>query len=814
MDWLIYTLSWYFYMVVLGLVFLPIANFIFPKTLDKGYAFAKTIGLIVLSYVFMTLGVMRLLPYGRMQIFFVLLAFAFVLHRKKIISREGFSFPKFLKDNLKTIKWALFIEILFFVSLVTWTIVRGQEPNIRGLEKFMDYGFMQSISRTTYMPPLDMWYSADIETRPKGYFINYYYFGHLSGSLLTKLTDVPPEAGYNLILANLFALGMTMSFSIVVNILHFFQSFVFEAKKVLTDKKIAILGMLGAFLVNCAGNWHLIYIFTKGYPNESPVPPWTVLPDLRAQFAVISSRFPDLLGALGEYSKYWYPNATRFIPNTIHEFPSYSYVVADLHGHVFDIPFVLFSIGVVLFVLVPLIIERWGYQTVTAHEKGHNQKGVVEADRVGDLKRAIENVTGGNSLVTQFLLFCVDSRVHVTILLAFMTAVHYMTNAFNGPIYLLFFLVALFALHTISLRFLLNVGVLIVGFLVFSLPFSLFFEPFVSGVGVNCGFPLVQSMVKSGETSVKIGPFLFEKGNCQISEPYQLIILWGMFWFFGILLASLIFISRRYAKSAVVDDHERAQLKRMRMSDYVVLGVFGFGTMLLIIPEFFYIKDIYPTHFRANTMFKLGYQAYMMMTIAVPYVLWRISLLPNTMKKLRLGLMISAYAAVIMVSPYMFYSVQAYYGNMSRPVNLDGISWLKTEMPDVYDIVNFLNTKVSGQPVILEAQGDSYTDYNVISAYTGLPTVSGWWVHEWLWRGNADIVGKRIPFIEAMYRSNDLEETRKNLRRFNVKYVIVSSNERKKYETDNQKVNEKKFTKLGREIYRSTDGKGVVYEMY
>lgn len=814
MDWLIYTLSWYFYMVILGIVFLPIANFFFPKILDRGYAFAKTIGIISLSYIFMTLGVMRILPYGRMQIFILILALAFVLHRKKFVSKEGFSFAKFLKDNINTIKWALFIEILFFVSLITWTIVRGQEPNIRGLEKFMDYGFMQSISRTTYMPPLDMWYSADTETRPKGYFINYYYFGHLSGSLLTKLTDVPPEVGYNLVLANLFALGVTMAFSIVANILHFFQAFIFGAKRILSDKKIAVFGALGAFLLNCAGNWHLIYIFTKGYPNESPVPPWAVLPDLGAQFAIITSRFPDILGALGEYSKYWYPNATRFVPNTIHEFPSYSYVVADLHGHVFDIPFVLFSIGIVLFVLVPQVIKKWGYELPTStNEKKNNHKHEEESSYVDRLKVSVENVTGSESLIAKFLLYCIDSKVYITIILAFMTAVHYMTNAFNGPIYILFFIFALFALHALSLRFLLNAVVLVIGFLVFSLPFSLFFEPFVSGVGVNCGFPLVQSLAKTGETSVKLGPFLFEKGNCQISEPYQLIILWGMFWFFGILLASLIFLSRRYANSVMTNDHEKAQYSRMRISDYVVLAVFGFGTMLLVIPEFFYIKDIYPTHFRANTMFKLGYQAYIMMTLVVPYVLWRISLLPKHMSILRIGLLISAYVAIVLVSPYMFYSIQSYYGNMTRPVKLDGIAWLKTEMPDVYDIVNFLNTKVSGQPVILEAQGDSYTDYNVVSAYTGLPTVSGWWVHQWLWRGNADVVGKRIPYIESMYRSYDVDETRTYLRRFNVKYVIVSSNERKKYETDKEKINDKKFAKLGREIYRSTDGKGVVYEI-
>ena len=46
-------------------------------------------------------------------------------------------------------------------------------------------------------------------------------------------------------------------------------------------------------------------------------------------------------------NNYWYPNATRFIPFTIHEFPIYSFVVSDLHGHVLDIPFVLLTIATI-----------------------------------------------------------------------------------------------------------------------------------------------------------------------------------------------------------------------------------------------------------------------------------------------------------------------------------------------------------------------------------------------------------------------------------------------------------------------------------
>jgi uncharacterized membrane protein len=294
------------------------------------------------------------------QILGLLVVFAFVGYRRFIV-QKNIDFAEIIIRNRKTMQWIIVEEILFFSGLLLWTIVRGQEPSIHGLEKFMDFGFMQSIARSTYFPPLDMWYGPDIDTRPAGYFINYYYFGHLSGALLIKLTGVPAAVGYNLILANILGLSLSMSFGIVTNVIHYAQSLVYGVKKTIGTVRLALYGLIGALVLNFAGNWHTIYLFTKGYENESPVPPWTVLPDVGAQLSLIQQKFPNILAALGEYSRYWYPNATRFIPNTIHEFPSYSYVVADLHGHVFDIPFVLLTLAIFSLIFMPTFSKRNHY---------------------------------------------------------------------------------------------------------------------------------------------------------------------------------------------------------------------------------------------------------------------------------------------------------------------------------------------------------------------------------------------------------------------------------------------------------------------
>ncbi|MCR4313519.1 MAG: DUF2298 domain-containing protein, partial [Candidatus Roizmanbacteria bacterium] len=363
-----------------------------------------------------------------------------------------------------------------------------------------------------------------------------------------------------------------------------------------------------------------------------------------------------------------------------------------------------------------------------------------------------------------------------TIFLGFMTAVHYMTNAFDGPIYILLTLFIFYFLFGISFKFLTNTIILIASFVVFSLPFSWFFKPFVSGIGVNCSPKFLTDIGK-------IGPFIFEAGNCQISPFWMLFVLWGFFW-----ISFLIFliIKKRFSNN-----------ETMKQSNNFLLILFSFGLFLTIIPEFFYIKDIYPQHFRANTMFKLGYQAFSMMGIASIVTFY---LLKN-MKRSIIYYVLSAIFVLLLffTSIYPFFSVPSYYGKLNRPVELDGQVWLKTSAPEDNEIIDYLNKNEKGQPVILEAQGDSYTDYERISAFTGLPTVAGWWVHEWLWRGSSDIVGKRILEVVTLYESSNIFDTESLIKKYQIKYVVISRLERQKYPN----LDDKKWSKIGKLIFTS-----------
>ncbi len=748
MDWLYSSLHWYSAFFILGIVFFPLTKKIFGSFFpDQGYAISKTIALLLLSYATFLFGTLKILPFSQISLILLLAIYAFINY--SLLKKKTAEKTEVKKTfNYQGLFLIIFEEILFLAALLFWAFVRGQEPSIRGLEKFMDFGFMNSILRSKYFPPLDMWYSADTNN-PNGFSINYYYFGHLTGALLIKLTGIKASIGYNLVLASTFALTVIQSFSLVIGIIYQYQQ---KIKSVTTSVfetiKYVFFGLIGSYIVSLGGNLHTIYVFTKGYPNENPIPFW------------------QIMAWKYDPTKYWYPNATRFIPNTIHEFPAYSWVVADLHGHVFDIPFVLLT-------LATLFIFFIKFQKAEIKEKIAD-KGTQLSIQLFNLKLKIE----ANLIPNYYLL--------ATVFLGFMAAIHYMTNAFDGPIYILLILILLFFMHNFTAAFFKSALTVIISFVIFSLPFSLHFKPFVSGIGVNCS---PEFLVKLG----KLGPFLFEKGNCQVSPIYMLLVLWGFFWVNFILFS----LTKRF--QTTIDDHRST-------IDLFVFTIFSFCTMLLIIPEFFYIKDIYPEHFRANTMFKLGYQAFIMMGIMSGFVFYKIKLLDKLKSTILTAVFIFFF---FFIAIYPLYAIPSYYGQLDRSVELDGAKWFEDYFPEDKEIIDYINSNIKDQPIILEAQGDSYTDYERISAYTGTPTIAGWWVHEWLWRGTADVVGQRIPDIENIYQSDDLELTKDLLQKYKVSYVIISKMEKEKY----PKLNQDKFKKIAKVIFETSNNEGALYQL-
>lgn len=741
---LVFVLKWYFVLFTIGIAFLPLANKIFPAFSDKGYSLSKILGLLLVSYVVFVLAMTRIVQFHILTISITIVAISITsifLTIEKPLQHLFHRLKRFLSKY-----WGIFVfeEILFFISLYFLSYIRSFAPDIHGLEKYMDYGFINSILRSDFFPPQDMWFTP--------LSINYYYFGHLTTALLTKLSGIGPEITYNLMLATIFAMALTASFSIVL-------TFTSSLTHLLQKFRISI-ALLTAIILTLGGNLHTIYTFFTPYTNESPVAPW--------ELTFQPFEFPNA---------YWYPNATRFIYNTIHEFPMYSWTVSDLHGHVLDIPFVLLTIAVI-------------YSFFLTFSKKH----LLEKNQSYRVKM-------------RFLFF-----------IGLLLSVMYMTNAWDGIIYFLLVVLTITVMQwqirhfhllpfpkklnaffqnlrktkshlliNILLASGIEIGIVGIGFFFFSLPFSLAFKPFVSGIGILCA---PEFLTEIG----KIGPFLFESDHCQHSPLWQLAILHGFFYFFVALYAFILW-----------------RIKRLTQTDIFVCILIFLSTLLILIPEFIYAKDIYPGHYRANTMFKLVFQSYMMLSLSVGYILFRFCFLINTSKKkvsiFSIGTSIMTAGLLSIIFIYPFQSIYSYYGDLKTYRGLDGTNYLSTLYPDDYAAILWIQNNIKGQPVILEAQGDSYggassyTDYARVSANTGLPTVLGWTVHEWLWRGSYDIPAPRVEEIRIMYESEDVVEKIELLNKYNVSYIFVGSLEREKYPL----LRRDQIELLGDEVFRSND---------
>lgn len=759
-------LQWWLVIFVIGTGFLPLTLLIFSRFWDKGYIFSKTLGIAITSYAVFLSGILRILPFSQSTagiIFLLVVAVSnyFLPLKWRVIY--------LLKNHFRIF---IFEEILFLAALFAWSYIHSFSPDIHGLEKYMDFGFINSILRADFFPPKDMWLTPNL--------INYYYYGHFITAFLTKLSGVTPAFSFNIMLSTIFALCFTQAFSIGANLFIFTQK---NLSGALSGLKPFIAGLLSALLVTFAGNLHIIYAFFRPYATDNPKAPW--------ELAFSWATFPN---------SYWYPNATRYIYHTIHEFPIYSWVVADLHGHVLDIPFVLLIIALLLAIF--LKADPRNSDKILDQEQG---KSWLNSPLFKKFK-------------SSFVLHPLS-----IIFIGFLLAIMYMTNAWDGAIYLLLAALITFyllweniygryytgnlstdqkikvitsvhktksfklkipeALLLFGYRSLVPVILIAVAFFIFSFPYNYYFKPFASGIGVLCAPDSLtdietKRMVDGKEVIEKgrVGPFLFEKDHCQHSYWWELLILYGFFYFF--VFAFLIYLTRAE--------------KVLRIDAYILLLIL-LSTILIFLPEFIYVKDIYPAHYRANTMFKLVFQAFIMLSLAGGYIFTRI------MKgRLRFIFFPVSLVLIMLVMIYPYLAIGSYYGDLKLYKGLNGMSYLKSLYPGDYEAISWLNAHVLGQPVILEAQGDSYTDYARISANTGLPTVLGWTVHEWLWRGDYAVPAPRITEVKDLYETRDLVLAQKLLGKYKVKYIFIGTLEYQKYPA----LYEQKFSKLGKIVFQ------------
>ena len=457
-----------------------------------------------------------------------------------------------------------------------------------------------------------------------------------------------------------------------------------------------------------------------------------------------------------EVSSYWFPDATRYIgfnpdveDKTIHEFPCYSFVLGDLHAHVVDIMFVLLLLGLLYAWMKKVRTTELSGESMSRREFWKKQLLMPQLLAAGALL-GMFHWTNYWDFVIYFVVTC-GAALFMNII------------GQKGKIRWVLGVTAAQAVEILTLA------------TVIILPFTLQFD-----------------------TSNMVQGIALAKHH---SLLHQLLVLWGLPGILTILFVVSLLIEKLRGAEQKSLYH---LLTSIRLPDLfaVLMGLCAIG--LVLIPELVYVRDIYENgNARANTMFKLTYQAYIMFGMTMIYAIFRLLVIGKN-KILKVLAFIGLFLFV-WTCGYFGNSVHSWFGTVWKPSQYKGLNataFLETDFPEDVNGIRWLKENISDAPVVLEANGDSYSEYERVSAMTGLPTIMGWYVHEWLWRGDLADLNAKIEEIKEIYTSTDETRVKELLEEYNVSYIFVGSCERNKYGAD---LNNDLLKGLGEVVFQDSE---------
>jgi YYY domain-containing protein len=694
--------------VVIGLIGLPFAAAMFARLPGGGLAFARPVGLVVVAYPLWLLASVHLVGYGRAA------AIAAIAVAAVVSIPVGLRRLRGLRLGSIPVRLWISSEVLFAVCFVGWTVLRSFSPEIVQTEKPMDMAIVNAVDKSSSFPPHDPWFS--------GADLNYYYFGHYFAAILIRVLGVDPAIGYNLAVALFFALSTTA---------------VFAAASALY---LALQGESGAPAVSA------------------------IVPGLAAAgFAVAG----NLAGAVrylehpGQISTYDWFAPSRVIPNTANEFPFFSFLLGDLHGHLLAVPFALTALAFAMQIC-------------------------LNGPRLGETSGPVSRVAAVGELVLGALLLGVLYAVN---------GLDYPTGVAIAVLSLILWILA----HPQTWITSLIGGTLwIGGSVVLFLPFWTQFSPTTHGLGLvrdrtHFSIFLKDEFLIYGVTLWVLATLFARRRGAPIRY-----LIWG-----GIgTVIVLVLLSPPRLASVVLGlvltaislffalGGERAQAERfLWLLVAACVALIGIG-------EFLYVRDSFDgtPSFRFNTVFKAGYQAWFLLAIVAGCVLfWNRMWLSGWPRRIwKLGV-------ACLVGLALIYPVVASYsrsGGFAQTPTLDGMAWLEAKAPGDAAAIDWLRRNGSASSTVLEAVGPDFDPEGSarVSTFSGIATVLGWAGHEVQWGHDP---GPRGTDVQRIYRTPDSAVARRLLDRYAVRYVFVGSLERREF----PQASLGKFARMGRLVF-------------
>ncbi len=805
---LLSVVCWWLAIQVLGLLALPLTTVVFHRLPDRGYVLSKTLGLLVVAFLVWVAASYRILTnslpttWGACVVLGLVSLFLFWRRKKEMV--------ELWQERGRLI---LLSEVLFGAALLLFVGIRLLNPDLwhpwNGGEKSMEFAFLNAITKSAYFPPYDPYYA--------GGYINYYYYGlHLVATLI-KLTGVVPEVAFNLAVPSLFALTVANAFSLGYN---------------LTRRWLS--GLLSMTFVALIGNLDGLVQLVEGFGEAGGLSFESRIPGVEGLVKAVPGLVRVSLGR-AQLARFDYWRSSRVIPQTINEFPYWSYLFADLHPHMIGIPVTIFLLALAL----NLALAAKSATEKLAFREGDDSSGLVARAR-GAARGAWQSLRGpdeGSRLLNA------ENAVGVGVLAVTLGAVA-VINTWDMPTYLLIvlgvLLLGLRGLWRWDRALLALVLFAIVGglSLVLYLPFYSHFQALHVGLGlVRSGTELSLFVTIWGfflllvtgllwtqlawsrprEAPLRCLGLLLRRGGRlpRLLDLHQslvrrprpgyiagLLVLVGAALLFVTLVVLKLWVLALLSPLLILFGLLLLRRGTTVEDSFIALLVF-LGLGILAGCEVVFLRDFLQggDYYRMNTIFKFYTQAWVLLALATGATAPRVWRRFSAIKRAPLRYGFQGLAVILFLASTVFFFLGTWQrmndrfpGPRPSLGTLDGSAFMtvgsytwpdennRIQLVHDHQAINWFLENVKGTPVVAEAPLPYYREFGLkVASYTGLPTLLGAHQNEqrYDWQ-----VGPRSDDANALYRTTDLQEARELISRLDVSYIYVGQLEQSVYPSE------------------------------
>jgi len=849
------TVTWLLLVELLGLAAFPLIFVVLRGLSDRGYGVSKTVGILALAWLSWIGPSLKIVPYER---WWIALGLGLLIGVSAVVAwRRRRVLARFIREHAALL---LTEEAIFLALFALFLLIRIGNPDLwhpaRGGEKPMDFAFLNAVIRSTTFPPYDPWHA--------GGFINYYYFGFVIVGTLIKLTGILPWVAYNLAVPTLFALTGLGAFSVAFSLADGDRATEFPGEEApYGGMRIGPLlaGLAGIFFVAIIGNLGNVKLLVEQIIQRSTAQVAgtnivaALLNLLSGGFAILSGK-----ARLDFPNDWWFWNASRVIPDTINEFPFFTFTYADLHAHMIALPLTLVALAATV-----ALVRNWnGVSGTRVLGIRYSGEDANPQSPIPNPQSLIPNPQSPIPNPEPSPWYISLPELLPILLLGFVLGALRATNTWDFPTYALVGVIAISVLEGVRrsrmgwpvagddatgslleerLGFLFRAVVSVLWrAIIMVLVTTLAFYPYTKHYATAYGGLQMWTDAKTSLSDYLIvhGFFLTlgviylmselvsQLRNRQLPSwladalPWivaAMIVLLGA----GLMLKVTVWI---------------VALPLLVLAVVLALGrdlppVRRFGLLLLALAlaitmgvEVIRLKDDIG---RMNTVFKFYFQAWTMFGVATAYGLatWAVRALKWHPGWRRLAWGVTAVLLVgVMLYPAFAAraKVKDRFSAADSPHTLDGMAYMDKavyvdnnrdlRLADDKAAMLWMMHNVQGSPVILEAQTPEYRWGSRFSIYTGLPTIQGWNWHERQQRSVVpDVeVQRRVSQVQELYSTTDLARAQHLMDVYNVQYVIVGELERAYYPPEGLA----KFDLLVSQGYMRTvyqGGSVIIYEI-